>query len=1455
MINATLRQRTVKRQVLFLLVAIALSVFSYAQVPLANFTASTTAGCSPIVVNFTDLSTNNPTSWSWNFGNGSTSTLQNPTATYFTPGSYTVTLTATNATGSNTLTRTAYITVYSQPTVDFTANDTAGCFPHAVQFTDLSDPGPGNSISSWEWDFGDGSNGNVQHPSHSYNTSGNFTVTLKVTNDKGCVRIYSRQQYIRVTPGVIPNFNNTVPTDCSPPLNITFTSTSTGPGLLSHSWNFGDGGIGTGTTPTHTYTAPGTYPVSLTVTSDQGCSATITKDSAVVIDTLITDFIAPDSVCVFQNVYFQNTTTPNPISYSWDFGNGLGHSATNPFTSYTTPGTYNVKLRAYFSFCIDSVIKQIVVLPKPTGDFTAPDTVKCQPPHTVNFQDLSTNGAVQWEWHFGDGGTSNLQNPSHTYTSLGDFNVTLITTNAVGCSDTITKPAFVKIRRPVILFPQFPAEGCVPYTITFNSSIVTFDNVTSWFWDFGDGNTSTQQFPTHTYPNQGIYTVTLTVTTSGGCTETRSYGGAIRIGTRPTVDFSASPLVSCAKKNIQFTDLSVPADQWVWDFGDGSTSTLQNPTHQYTDTGYFSIELVAVNNGCRDSITKTNYIRILPPVARFNISLACSNRNTYTFTDNSVAPQTWFWDFGDGTTSNLQNPPPHNYAALGTYNVMLTVTNGACTDTAIRQVRVINENPDVNAVPTAICRNDSITFTGTNINTVNIEHYEWSYGDGTIDSTTSPTTTHTYTSSGYYTIRLVTTDYNGCQDTIIKNNYVRVNGPDANFGLLNASGCSGSTFTFIDSTITDGLNSIVSWWFDFGDSTSQTFSSPPFTHVYDEPGTYDVSMIVTDAAGCIDSIRYDDIVTTSDPFVNFFTNQTLSCPGAYVYFINLSNGENLTYSWQFGDGTDTTVKDPPHIYYNVGSYDVTLVVTDQYGCSDSITKPQYVSVDRPIANFFMDDSISSCIPFEVQFTNASSYFYSSWWDFGDGGASILSDPVHYFTTPGVYNVELKVVSVGSCLDSITKVVTLYDTAGTRFNYTPFNGCKPHTVDFNVTTNFPATFTWDFGDGQAIINNNSSITYTYTTFGKFIPKVILEDPAGCIIPLPGFDTVRVAGATAHFGYDDSLFCDQGIVHFTDSTTFNDDVVNFFWDFGDGNTSTQQHPTHTYIGEGYYSVYLAVETLVGCRDTLRKDSLIKVVNRPLIRIDSDSSVCVYSQLEIEGFFIRPDTSIVTWYWDFDNGLYSDMQDPPDQTYFTPGSHVITAIAANTTGCKDTARRPILVHPLPTVNMPPEVTIVAGTSLQIPAVYSGNMTSYTWSPAINLSCINCPLPIASPTRNTIYTTTFVDSNGCENIGSMLFRVLCGKQNIFIPNTFSPNGDGSNDVFYPRGAGLNRTKVLRIFNRWGEVIFERQDFPSNDPAFGWDGTHNGQRAPAGVYVYQVEIYCDNNELVTFDGNITLIR
>ena len=1102
-------QNAVTLRHIFVAVMLMLSCMAKAQI-VPDFSATPLSGCSPVIVSFTDHTSGNPTQWKWDLGNATTSSLQNPSTTYFNPGSYTVKLVVKNAAGiTDSIIKTQLITVYAKPAVSFTASPSIGCTPMLVQFNSQSTAGSG-SISSWQWDFGDGTFATAENPSHTYTASGNYNVSLRVINSFGCVTSITKPQFIKVGTPVVANFTNSQPTSCDLPTIINFQNTSTGAGTLSYLWDFGDATTSIQTNPSHTYTAAGNYTVKLTVTSSNGCSNVITKVNAVSIGVLNASFTYPGNICANTAITFTNTTAPAPTSAAWDFGDATSSTAISPSKVYTTAGVYQIRMIARFGNCADTTYQLVNVQPQPQANFEGGPFQSCGVPFTVTFINKSNNG-ISYLWNFGDGNTSTQYSPTHTYTTFGSFNVTLTVTSFAGCKSTFTQPAYVKIQGPKATILGLPVSDCAPLTHTFTSSATSIDPIVGYQWDFGDGNTSTQATPTHTFTD-GVYDIKLIITTAGGCTDTAIVKGGVTSSIKPQADFVATPLDVCAEVPINFTDLTIgKVTRWKWYFGDGDTSNLQNPIHSYVDTGYMTVALVVWNGNCTDTVIFNNYIHIKPPVARFAWGYSCKNKLRRTFSDLSLGADEWHWDFGDGNTSTAQHPI-HDYAAPGTYIVILTVKNHTtgCSYYKKETVKIMVEKAVFTESETVICRNTTVNFNAIGNNPANIEYYDWTFGDGGIATIAAPS--HKYITSGTYTVQLIVTDKLECRDTLTKTMLIRVNGPVAAFAPISAGNCTQSATEFKDNSTTDGTHAIISWTWNFGDGNTNTYTAPPFFHTYITPGTYNVSLKIKDNNGCVDSIMHASSVVISKPVAAFTTADTLSCPGKPITFSNTSTGPNLTYRWDFGDATTSNAVNPVHNYTADGIYSIQLVITDQYGCSDSLRKN--VKIAAPRASFSMSDSISTCPPLIVNFTNTSANGITATWDFGDGTSTQSDNPSHFYSYPGIYNVKLSISSPGGCTSEIVKQVIVSGPKG-NFTYTPLTGCKPLQVKLTATTENRLSFVWDFNDGNILPTNDSVVTYTYTEAGDFLPKMILVDAGGCQVPITGVDTIHVKGVTADF----------------------------------------------------------------------------------------------------------------------------------------------------------------------------------------------------------------------------------------------------------------------------------------------------------------------------------------------------
>jgi gliding motility-associated-like protein len=752
------------------------------------------------------------------------------------------------------------------------------------------------------------------------------------------------------------------------------------------------------------------------------------------------------------------------------------------------------------------------------------------------------------------------------------------------------------------------------------------------------------------------------------------------------------------------------------------------------------------------------------------------------------------------------------------------------------------------------CKPADISFQAISENLANVQSFRWEING--FDTTTKvPVFTHFFSDAGTFGLKLTTTDVTGCVDSIRKP--VLISGSEAAFSRTHLDDCTKLTATFSDESKSFGANNIVSWKWDFGDGkTIEKTNAQPIAHTYDEAGNYLVKLLIKDAAGCTDSLVSADSVEIKDLKADWEADDK-ACLGFPISLKNNSVGEYISALWYFGDGSPALPgTEKNYTYKDTGRYDLKLVIENNMGCKDSLVSKQYVRIAKPLASFSVKDSISFCPPFDVAFTNTSDFFNEVEWKIETETSNEINHR-KLFTQPGVYEVLLTVKSPdNNCTASASKTITVHRSEDALIEYDPEQACLPGLVNFKAFDKLAsARFYWDFGDGNILDTAANKITHTYTDLGSFTPKIILTEANGCVITIAGIKPILIKGAKPKFDVSDYFFCDSGYVSITDSTTYNEPIVKYTWNFGDGMVSNlKTPPVHQYTSPGNYLVGLIVETASGCRDTAQLQTPVRLVNSPRIGIAGDSIICVNDKIRHSGTLEQADSS-VRWAWRFPNGNNASMQKPPIQQYTKAGTFYIETIAVNGSGCADTAIQNIYVHPNPEATLPASVTTTVGSPVLLPGKYSPNTVSYAWSPDSTLSCNNCPQPVATPRFDTKYTVSIVDSNGCRNKENINVNVLCQGITVFLPNTFSPNGDGSNDVFYVRGRGLDRVKTLRIFSRWGQIIFEQKDFPVNSMQHGWDGKIKGQKPHPDVYVYQVELYCDNGELINLEGNVALIQ
>ncbi len=1447
------------KKIYFIAILVLLFKTTYAQVPNANFSANVTTGCAPLLVTFHDLSTGGATGWYWTFGDGSSSSVQNPTHPYTMPGTYTVTLVAINASGNSTpLAKPAFITVFQVPSVAFTATPTAGCAPVNVCFTNTSTPGSA-PITTYAWNFGDGGQSTAQNPCHIYALSGLWPVTLTVTDGNTCTKTLTQNNFINVSAKPNANFTFVSPTPCNLPINVAFTNTSSPPGN-TYSWYWGDATAPllttTNATPTHGYNASGNFTVTLIV-NPAGCADTQTHVVNITSNVFTANFSAPTtSGCVPFTANFTNTSGPNATSWSWNFGDGSPLNTTqNPSHPYTTPGVYTVTLIATNPRgCSDTIIRTnyITAFSLPNVTFTSTPTpfLACIPPVSVPFS-CNVPGATAWNWSFGDGNDTTVQNPVHTYTTTGIFSVTLSVTDNHGCVGTLVQSNYITISPPNTEFSMSPNNGCAPLTVNFTDLTTTISSIINRIWNFGDGTpTSNLTNPTHIYADTGVFVVSLNALDASGCFTI--HHDTVRVGRKPVANFIADDTIGCHKFLVNFTDLSSSyANEWSWDFGGNGNSDLQDPQHIFTDTGYFDVQLIVSHNGCADTLKKENYIYVKPPKPLFSATPLqnCTVPLSVHFTDESILATSWKWYFGDGDSSTVQNPTHiYNNEAFDTVTLIVTNPNG-CRDTLTKfdYIKISHIVPDFIQGNNTICQHGTIAFMSTSTANTSLASWSWNFGDGTTG--TGFGINHVFDSVGTFSIKLAVVDGLGCHDSITKPSLITVYPvPSPRFTANITQGCAPLTVNFTNTSFAIAPATLTGYAWNFGDGTSTLANPPP--HTYMLPGVYTVSLTVTDSRGCDSTKTRYFYITVTKPVANFSCD-SIVCNGDAVSFSNLSTGGNITYHWNFGDGSPTSSLPNPTHTYNVPSTIVkyvTLTVTDSNGCSDTLSKP--IRISRPVPNFTSNIITANCPPSVVNFTSTSSADVVSWyWSFGEAGSnssnhSGMQDPQHIYNASGLYNVQLTVVNTDGCTDSITKpgFIHIYGPTGT-FVFTPLSGCAPLHVNFTATTQSTDTYLWLFGDAGTATTQNPS--YIYNTGGVFLPEVILTDTAhDCSLTVPALDSVHVI-----IGYPDFTFTgfggtckDTTTVHFTDISVATGPITSWLWNFGDGTpTSNLQNPSHFYSTDGSYDVTLTI-TIGPCTYSYTHTNLVTVP--PVVQIE----ILNPCSMDVVFHVVNLADSVITWDWDFgDGGAHGTVRNPPPHTYLTPGPRIVVLTVTFASGCTYSYTQTFQVYPTPIAGFTADKNnVVAGTDITFTDQSIGTDLAWSWNfgegPGSN---VQNPIYAYEQAGTFLVILTVTTPNNCIDTASLTLTI---KDDVIVPNVFTPNGDGHNDNFNIISLGFPDYTLL-VFNRWGKTIFT-----STSPTELWDGTVAGKLSPEGTYfwVLRVKNQVKEKEL---SGTVTLIR
>jgi gliding motility-associated-like protein len=724
---------------------------------------------------------------------------------------------------------------------------------------------------------------------------------------------------------------------------------------------------------------------------DVGTAAVITVDNATVGGFVI----GGTSVCSGTNNGLLNLVFYSGNINKWQFSidggtfwtDIISNSNSYSFSNLTQTTMYRAEIQSGTCSAQFSAPATVIVNPLPVPSFT--NTTVCEGIQTAftNTTTIASGSINNYQWDFGNSGSSISANPNYLYSASGTYFVGLTAVSNAGCSATGNALVTVNAKPNV----TFTASDVCQGSVTTFQAIVTVPgggSITNYDWDLDDGSTSNLPLFNYTYASTGVYDVLLVATTNLGCID--SVRNDVEVAAPVNVNFVIDSV--CLGQSITFINTSTTSASsvnYTWDFGNGATSTLNSPIYTYPAIGTYTVTLQAQvassSTSCVSSLQQTVVIYEVP-ATNFSLLNVClidsaefSNLTFYTGNPTDVS---YSWNFGDAATSTAINPY-HSYGSPGNFNVQLTASTIQGCSQSNTQLISIYPMPVSNYTFADVCLEDNMIFTSTSSVSTGTLSYAWDFGDASTNATQNPI--HLYNADGSYQVQLVVTTNNNCRDTIIKTVVVK---PLPFVDFINAAVCDGQASAFTEAT-SISLGTVVSFDWDFGDGSSSTSASA--SHQYLNPGTYPVTLVATSDLGCVnDTIR--NVTVDPLPLANF--TPTDACLGAANIFTNsstISNLSPLTYAWDFGDAATSTLTSPNHIYAFSGLYNVKLVVTSGAGCQDSVVKVTEVYA-LPIVNAGNDTSISRGDEVQLNAYDPAGISYS--WSPVDGlSSSAIPNPI------------------------------------------------------------------------------------------------------------------------------------------------------------------------------------------------------------------------------------------------------------------------------------------------------------------------------------------------------------------------------------------------------------------------------------------------------------------------------
>jgi len=939
---------------------------------------------------------------------------------------------------------------------------------------------------------------------------------------------------------------------CAGPATFTLTGASPAPGT----W-VGHGLINdqTGALDISAFEPDSVYVFQYCIESQSvaGCSACDSR-TFVIYSNPVAAFELDGTACIGETFSVQNNSS-GANAYHWDFDDNTTSTLSNPLHEYAMAGNYTIELIATntTTTCKDTTILPLFVTTPPVAAFTLADDEGCAPFPLV-IQDNSSGFEVTLTWYVA-GDTTIGAPPTgillDSITQDSTLVIRLMATNL--CGDRFAEAPVLVHPYPIVRFGAFPNEGCSPLTVELANP--TVGNPDSFVWNFGNGQpTSTDSlppFPTYTTPDDIVSTYTITLMAFNECGSDTLSKEIVVYPPDVQAFMEIDTLMGCQPFIVNLASFSTPGAIISWliidENGNQQGSNQPNPQIILDTPGWHTVILYATRCG---TDADTAYIQVLPaPEVDFTHRPFICVGQPITFENTSLNISGSEWDFGDNNTATVFSPT-HIYDTAGIYTVTLTGYSllNNCPTTITSIIEVIG-NPVASFEPSTTqgCGPLTINFTNTSSGAI---HHFWDFGDNS-SASFEANPSHIFLSPGNYIVRLTVYDADSCfTASSVANIFVHPD-PVANFSIPSQNYCLGYSQLQPANLSVDAVAYEWLW-----QTAIFTEAAPVITP--QQAGTFPLQLVVQNLFQCRDTL-VQNVTILPSPIAAMAVSDTTGCEDLLVQF-NSNAVATDTHFWNFGNADSDIGPSVSYLFTEAGDFTVTLIAGANNGCpNDTLT--QLISVwMKPIADFAVEKPETCGVPAVASFTNLSAAFEASDWNFGNGNTSTVTNPVYIYTNPGMYPVQLIVTTVNFCKDTIDQVVDIFGQPDASFTATNTVACEDASITFSNQSTEALSYQWLIQPFNEPIDSTSP-TLLFTEPGAYDVQLIAIYNEQCRDTLTLNDYIRIyQSPVAAFSYTANRL--ENIIGDVEFTNLSQLADRYFWDLGDGTTTTDENPAHEY-----------------------------------------------------------------------------------------------------------------------------------------------------------------------------------------------------------------------------------------------------------------------------------------------------